>query len=483
MYVNEKQDQFLKANQRIKVFQAGRGTGKTTVMADEVYDDYAAMPKAKNFLLGKTFGQVYTKFLPELISRWEEYGLKEHTSLSDPGHYVICKRPPDWYQKPYKIPKKFDNIVTFINGFSLELLSFDRPDLGRGGSYDGGYIDEAGLIDYTVFTQTILPLLRGNKHLFKHPRRFALRVFSSMPWKESGKWVVRQMRQLAKNEPSKYFFLQSSARDNIEVLGQEYFDDMKGLMDPLTYAVEIENEEISKIPNSFYIYLDESIHVLDESYDYNYDDSKKWSVKLQKEIDPDKEIDASFDFNSKFTSCSLWQDHCEELRAVGVQWVKYDLIENLVDQICNTLSSHPTKHVRIFGGKDGHTVQKQINQYSMFERIQKRFNERGWNADVKANISTSDIGFKLRHSVVNNILKEEDPSLPRVRFCYVARQLYVSMSMAPVKDDFDKDKSSELDEDIAQEYATHLSDTFDNYIVPKCSSTVLNGNTGSMRAH
>jgi hypothetical protein len=477
IYVNKKQETFLAATQRIKTFQAGRGTGKTTLVGDELYENIRAMPRAKGFILGKTFGQVYTKFLPEILDRLLKYGIKEHIDHRDPGHYVVCKKPPAWYAKPYKIPRSYDNVITFWNGYSKEMLSFDRPDLGRGGSYDDGDIDEAALIDYTVFTQTILPLLRGNKSLFKSPRRFGLRIYSSMPWKTSGKWVVHKMKQLAAEHPDQYFFLQSSARDNVDVLGEEYFQRMQGLMDPLTYAVEIDNQEINKIPDSFYSYLSESDHLYSPDYAYNYGDDETWDIK-KRDINPELPIDPSFDFNAKFSSASIWQDLGQELRAIRVEWVTYDLVESLVDQICTSFADHPTKVANIYGGKDGHTRRDLISQYTYFQIIENRFRANGWEATIQVTSSEVDGAHKLTHSIVNNVLRGDDPSLPAIRINESeAKQLFISMSQAPIRDDFKKNKKSELDTNLPQEYATHLSDTFDNYVVPKCSNRATAGSS------
>lgn len=481
IYVNPKQEKFLEAPQKIKTFQIGRGGGKTTVEGDEKFEDVRILPKCRSFLLCKTFKQGYDNFVPEILDRLRKYGFKEHISSKDPGHYVVCKKPPEWWDLPFRKVQSYENVISFFNGHTFHILSFDRPDLARGGSYQVGTLDEALLFDYNVLIKTVLPLLRGNKNKIKSPRAGSLRIYSSMPWLQKGKWVVNTMRRLAAEQPKKYFFLQGSARDNIEVLGEDYFDTMKGMMDPITYAVEIDNQEINKLPNSFYAYLGEQ-HLYSPDYDYEYSDQEEWKIK-PKDIDPELPIEPSFDFNAEFTSCSIWQDFGSELRASRIYWIKYDLIEVLVDNVCTAFSNHKNKTAYIYGGKDGHSRRSLTSIYTLFQLIVNRFEFNGWLAFVMVDTSQVDGEFQLRHTIVNNVLRGDDPSLPQITINEEhAKLLYQSMSQAPVKDDFKKNKSSEKDKDLAQEYATHLSDTFDNYIIPKCSNKVTRSADGLLLA-
>ena len=82
------------------------------------------MPRGKGFLSSSTYAQILTKTLPEMQAIWERHGLIENF------HYVIGRRPPKAFVSPFKPPKKYENVITFGNGYTIELLSMDRPDLG-----------------------------------------------------------------------------------------------------------------------------------------------------------------------------------------------------------------------------------------------------------------------------------------------------------------------------------------------------------------
>ncbi len=496
IYLNPKQEQILDAPQKTKVGVIGRGGGKTTLFGDILYEHFHQMPGSKGFLLLKTFGQAYTKSLPEVFDRLSKYGMKEHVGNTDPGHYTVCVKPPKWWGKPFKKPKKYDNSVTWINGMMMDILSFDRPDLNRGGSYDWGLVDEAALIKYEEYTKTIRPLLRGNIKDWDHPRRFSMYIFTSRAWKSSGKWTETKMKQLAAEHPDKYFYTEASAAENIEVLGQEYFERIKLELDPITYSVEIENKPISKLPNAYYQDLDDERHLYDPEYDYEYQDSGSWKITGEKDVNQKLPLEPSFDFNAAFSSATIWQDHrvapttdsdekfetqiLNELRCVKNFFVRFGSVEDLVHQICDHYEDHPTKEVNIFGGKDGLSKFKLYNDLTLYQRIESTFQQRGWKTTLCVDISLADVAHKQKHLVLNNVLREINPELPKVRINEQnSKETFISMLGAPVKGDFQKDKSSEKDEDLDQAEATHLSDTFDNYVYPKVLTNFVHQTEGS----
>lgn len=516
IYVNPKQYQFLKAKQKTKTWIAGRGTGKTRVIAHTLkimvcgsksmgikpmtYKLGKYSYGAKIFLLGSTYEQILTKFWPEIQDGLEQHGLKEHINDTEPGHFVVCKKPPYWYSRPRKKPRSYENVITFWNGFTIELMSFDRENNRRGGSYDGMIMDEAALIDFEKYSQSIGSLVRGNVKEWSHPLRFSKYLFTSRAWKQKGKWVENKMKALAAEHPDDYYYMESSAEDNKEVLGEQYFIDKQREFSPLVYAIEILNKPVEKIPDGFYEFLDEEIHLYSPLYDMDYEQDK-WNIKSEKDVNPSIEIDISFDFNAAFTSATVWQEHLPgkndgksgfdssqwELRLLRNFYVKYTLVDELVEKICNHYKEHPTKIANIYGGADGHTKWAAISEFTYYEIIKNRMQERGWNVMIRADVNYSDIEHKLKHLTLNSVLKENDPSLPCIRINEEhAKEAFISMSQAPIKGDFKKDKKSEKEKNsdgqfiTEQQYATHLSDTIDNYVFPKTKKIATKSGSGSL---
>lgn len=514
IYINQKQYSFLKARQKTRTWVGGRGSGKTRVighllkmmtcgamgidpMVYRIKDKHFG---AKIFLLGATYEQILTKFWPEIQEVLEQHGLKEHVGDSDPGHFVVCKKPPEWYGRPQKKPRKYENIITFWNGFTIELLSFDRQDNRRGGSYDAGIIDEAALIDETKYNQSIGSLVRGNVRDWSHPLRFSKFLFTSRAWKQKGKWVETKMKRLAAEHPDDYLYIESSAEDNRAVLGDQYFIDKQREFSPLIYAIEILNKAVEKIPDGFYEFLDEEIHCYSPKYDMDYQD-EKWKIEGEKDLNPGLELDISFDFNAAFTSATVWQEHLPgkndgrsgldssiwELRMLRNFYVKYTLVDKLVENICDHYLKHATKVANIYGGADGHTKWAAMSQYTYYEIIKKKLEARGWTVFVKADVNYSDIEHKIKHLTLNACLRENDPTLPVIRVNEEhGKEYFISMSQAPITGDFKKDKKSEKQKNddgtfvTPQEYATHLSDAGDNYIFPKAKRVATKTGIGSL---
>jgi hypothetical protein len=470
LYINPVQAQVLNAKQPIITLQAGRGVGKTTIRADRWAMFNKEMPRSKGFILGKTYKMIENNFLPEIFARLEKYGFKEHISNAQPGHYVIGKKPPaNWWQ-PLKKPRQYENIISFFTGLHIYMMSFDRPDTLRGGSFDWGDIDEASLIDFNTLKKTVIPLIRGNVGVFKSKFHGGLLISGSMPWTDRGRWIIEDMPKLAEKYPDRFKFIQGSALDNIEALGQKYIDTQRQLLDPITFDVEIMNNPPEKLPNAYYEKLKDK-HTYYPVFDVLDNHNDNWL-----DLELTAPLIISFDFNAAFNSCIIAQDHEDEFRIIDNSFVKDMMFQHLVDQVTERYSHHHNKHVLIYGGKDGKKGNAN-SDLTYYEQIQKRFKSNGWTSEVKTEIGLADGDHKIKHMVMNAVLSEANPHIKPIRInedrC---KDLLFSMRNSPIKPDFKKDKSSES-ANIPQEKATHLSDCFDNLIYPRFHMLVRTGSS------
>jgi hypothetical protein len=110
-------------------------------------------------------------------SAWAWFGYKEGID------YVIGKKPPAYFDKPYQQPDRFDNVITWWNGTTIILGSMDRPQLLRGGNNDWLIADEALLIKKDSYDQIIATSIRGSHPLLKGKKGHLSEEFtSSMPY-------------------------------------------------------------------------------------------------------------------------------------------------------------------------------------------------------------------------------------------------------------------------------------------------------------
>ena len=466
VYVNEKQRQFLAATQKRRTFVGGRGSGKTTVAGHQTRVEMNYLPRAKVFLAGLTYTQLTSNTLPAMESAWYAHGLREYDQKSGFGHYVKGKRPPTDWIKPYQPPSNYENVISFLNGYTIQLLSMDRAELARGGNYDGGHIDESALMKYEHVTKILAPMIRGNIHYFSHHLHQTFCDYTSVPWLPSGQWVFKT-EDLAKQKPDEAFFLESTAYDNAVVLGQDYFPKLRNTMTQLEWDVEVLNKRLTKLPNSFYPSFNEEKHGVWKTYTYTHDEKTGLTLPLDSDRDPARPLELSFDFNAGFTSVIVCQENGQEFRCLDALWVKQSqttVLDALVTKFCDSYESHERKHVVLYGDRNGNNKQVGAN-LTFYQTIQQGLAARGWTSVLM--VQGLDPDHRLKHIAINELLAETNPRLPVLRLNRNKCQyLIISIQQSPINPDWTKNKNSEKSS-IDQERATHLSDCFDNIVYRK----------------
>lgn len=480
IYLNPKQMQLVQATQKEKVFIGGRGVGKSTVNGVETSLNVRYLPRSKGFILGLTYNQILTKFLPPVIDMWERIGLKEWISDKQPGHYIIGKQPPAYFERPWQPPRYYQNIISFSNGSCVELISFDRKNANRGGNYDWGVLDEAALVPKDRWDKEISVSVRGNIHRYNHHRHQNILYITSMPWLPSGMWVP-DMAEDAKQYPSDFFYVEATAYDNIDVLGKDYLQRLKRKLPTLVYEVEVMNKRITRIPNCFYDEFDEQRHCYTNSFLYT--DTEGGITTNDADYIPTMPIDISMDFGASFTCMVVAQEHGRDLRIINNFYSKRNHEEgsrNLITETIQKFAAYYGQHqsvVRVRGDRNGNN--KQANsEYTFFEMVERELRKLGMKAELMVP-RRLDALHRLKHFTINQLLAEANPRLPRIRINQNrCKELIISIQASPVTMEFRKDKSSEQ-QDIPQERATHLSDAFDYLVYHLYAGEVEQGSSST----
>ena len=466
VYVNEKQRQFLAAKQKRRSYVGGRGSGKTTVAGHETRVEMNYLPRAKGFLAGLTYTQLTSNTVPAMEGAWQAHGLREFDQKSGFGHYVKGKRPPANWIKPYQPPSSYENVISFLNGYTIQMLSMDRAELARGGNYDFGHIDESALMKEEHVNKILRPMIRGNIYRFNDEHHQTFCDYTSVPWLPSGQWVFKT-EDLAKEKPAEAFFLESTAYDNVAVLGEKYLRDLRNGMTPLEWDVEVMNKRLTKLPNSFYPSFNEEKHGVWKTFSYTHDDKTGLTLAIDSDRDPVRELELSFDFNAAFTSVTVHQENGNEFRSLDALWVKQSattVLDALVTKFCDIYESHERKHVVIYGDRNGNNKQVGSN-LTFYQTIQQQLAARGWTSLLM--VQGLDPDHRLKHIAINEMLAENNPRLPIMRFNRnKCKYLIISIQQSPINPDWTKNKKSEKSS-IDQERATHLSDCFDNIVYRK----------------
>ncbi len=442
--------------------QCGRGFGKSHLLCHVIALSASELPRARAGLVGLTLRQVSDVILSQSAEVFKQWGYEEYNPKTGEGCYVVNQRPPLHWKKSHHPLRKYDNCICFANGYTVEFLSVGQIQAKRGTNLDQLFIDESATIKEEHFNKILRPTVRANKYVysdtrpgrkgFNHPLHWAIIDFTSAPWLPEGRWIYKT-EDLAKQKPYKYYYMQGSAFDNAMFLPGNYIEDQREILDPLSFEVEIMNKRRTRNPNSFYSAFSDRHVYLD------YD---------KRDYDPNRALEISWDFNAKFTSVSIWQDFGAEFKCIDTMYVKEAedslLVNKLTTDFILKYNEHRNKKVYIYGDNGG--SKKDANRKPYFEDIKKALRKDKWL--VFDEVQLSYPAYNIRYKVVNEILKGAVSKVPTISINgWTAKAMVMSLQDAPIiGDNFEKDKSSE-NKPIPQEYATHLSDTFDYIIYRK----------------
>jgi hypothetical protein len=424
------------------------------------------MPRSKGFLSSTTYNQLLTKTLPGIEAMWQEMGLVEAL------HYVVGKRPPEHWPKPYAPPRKYENIITFCNGRCIELLSMDRPDLARGGSYSDGSVDEAALVPREHVATVLLPSLRGFRHKFTSDLYGGMCYYTSIPWKPSGYWIL-EYEERAKANPERYLFSEANAYDNIDVLGLQYILNLEAELGYLVFLVEVMNQRVRKVKDAFYHRFDADLHSY--TVKYLYGEGERGIITngmADPHYNPDQALDFTFDFSGWFNCATAWQDGRVDKRPAAFCLHQFHVkqeegkVGELVDKICTHYAKHQRKVARIYGEPRGHD-KKPDTIDTIYDQVTKRFRTNGWVVEVCVKPGQVK-AHKERNTYMNDVLSESNPQLPVIRFNdATCKDVIIAMQVTEVNERYEKNKTKEKDRHFPQEHAPHYTDGVDYYMTQK----------------
>ncbi len=456
------------ATQPVKVVEAGRGSGKSTVVADEMVDMAHDMPRGTAFLQGCTFQQILTRTLPSTIESLRTMGYYKDV------HYKVCQRPPKAWLKneAYEPPLDYSRAITFYNGSVFLLLSQDTNS--RGLNTVGGIADEFALLDPAKFQAETLATVRGQKHRFEKCRRYRNQTYtSSIPRTQVGKFMYKFEEEAQKN-PKNVFYVRASSYVNQANLPAGWFDDQARILTKYEFDIEIRNIRPKALGGGFYPLFNERIHtytafnndylagLLSNDGVYNLESFTNLDCRQDADHVPTLPLDISLDYG-KFNCIVTAQECLNICRFISAFSVESpELTVDLVNKWADYYEFNTTREVTYWydqtaTGRDGRSPK------TYAEIVIDTLEGRGWT--VYAEYYGAAPMHVDKHNFWNIAMRNSELSLPAFYWNRdQCKYLIESINNAAAKDGatgIEKVKLDERNAKLDQRYTTHFSDACD----------------------
>lgn len=494
VYLNPAQLVAIEANRVGKkkyiFLEWGRGAGKSTIIGWYVKECVRQMPRSTGVIVCETYQQALSRTLPSTKEGLEMFGIYEGYD------YVVGKSGESLgFEMPFQRPSSWRNVIHFRNGTIAVMVSLDLADAGRGINSYWVIGDEAALLNKDRLYLNVQTTNRAKKSQFDNATLLNAEIFaSSTPLTKKGRWFVN-MEEEARKNPNNYAFIKANALVNRENLTKDWFERMKtNAPSELHYDAEIRNIRPPNVLNGFYIFFDEKKHCYGSKFDLDYLQGLGSDYKRIQHDTCDQDGDLTkghplticIDPGSVINSMTVWQYlySLHEERTLKEFFVKSPKdYEDMIIEFDTYYHAHKLTNNTLYLRHDAQAFKERDKNGALTSsKIEKKLRDLGWRV-VNHTPQTNNPLHSDKHVVMNAILKETDPRLPKWRInennC---PNLIISLSMAETEikanSDFGKDKSSERDSSTLPEHATHLSDTADYYLFWKWAETVR-GNTSS----
>ncbi|MGP2569974.1 hypothetical protein ACT4R9_05560 [Ornithobacterium rhinotracheale] len=444
--------------------EAGRGAGKSTILAYYITIAVKEMPRATGILVGATFTQIKTRTFMSTKEGLELFGLYEGVD------YVVgrCGRSLG-FEMPFQSPDNWSNVIHFANGHIIVLVSLDDPNSGRGlNSY---YVigDEAALLRHERLFDNVLTTNRAKKVEFEKAKMLNAQIYTStVALTHVGKWFT-DGEKLARQNPEKYSFIKANALVNKMNLKEGWFEDMRAQAESeVKFNAEIMNIRPPAVPDGFYASLSPKNFYSNEIKDAG---SINLTTKIDCLLDQDLirtlPLEVSLDFGGRINVAVISQYHklSNTRKFINEFYVKNpDILSDLVKKIIDYYAPivHSSKTIYLLHDRSGYKTETN-SKTTLARDVEDQLRSAGWKV-FNNTPNTNNPSHTDKFNLINRILAEEESTLPKVRINQdKCPNLLISMENAGLKhkdDQFEKDKSSER-QSIPQEHATHLSDAFD----------------------
>lgn len=474
---------FLLSSASIVILEWGRGTGKSTIIAKRMIDCVLQLPRSTGMIYGESYKQIKSRTLPSTIQGLEQHGYIKNL------HFFVGERPPRaWnWPEPYQPVTDYQNCIFWWNGAITIFISQDgNASSGRGLNVDWIVGDEALLFDGQKFMTDASATNRGNlynvaqypdgsKRYFKDcPLHHSIMLASSTPISVEGQWFFKYEEE-AKDPNNSILFLRASAMDNFENLEAKFFENQRAIMPEFLYNAEVLNIRIGTIKDGFYPKLNDRAHCYSS---YNVDFYKNFTkdtaitCEADSDLNPTLPLIAAVDWGANINCMVITQRDGSVLRFIKNLFVKSPkILDDLaLEQFVPYYEPHRKNNNRLilFYDPSGN-ISVANSRLTYAQQLQLILQKHGWQVDLMTRGQYNQ-SHEDKYNLWNVLLSASDNKYPQIQFNKEnCKELLISMKNAPAKRGtkvaIQKVKASEKRKSLAQEHATHFSDTADLIVV------------------
>lgn len=464
----------------------GRGGAKTEdILAERSMEICWDMPGCQVALVADTFMNMIKNVVPSLLAGWNRKGWIEGI------HYVVNRRPPAHFKKPYKPVYEWTHTIAVYNGVVIKFISQDRPSSGAGDSYqhvigdEGKYLDKKKLDkltpasrggDYVRFSQS--PYYRGHTFTsdmanpshgehdwmlqmvkFMDPEQIRLILecafvinqlrIKLVETEEKGespilvqknldRWLDRYNR-IRKN--STFFYIASSLI-NVDVLTVDFFIDSLQALGPEEFNISVLSMK-ARPPKAtaFYPGLTEAC-LYDDGYNYEgyYDQQEIGNVVESSEglrhVDPYYRLEAGFDAGNMM-SLVVGQTFGTKARVVkNFATFAPEWIEDLAENFRNFFEFHKDKELDLYYDRSANNYEKARKDFAsqLKHHIEHTRDNKptGWKVNLMSR-NQGNITQAQEYDLALQMMMGTNPDLPKLLIDqYECRILLSSIENAQV---------------------------------------------------
>ena len=510
IYMNQMQRDALLLRMNKTVVCAGRGTGKGLLHAAVMVDTFLRMPRSTTAFVVPNTKRGLTNTLPSMFYHWEAWGYKRDI------HWCVGRRPPKklgWAQ-PIFVPDNWDNIISFFNGAIGQIISQERRGTSNSKSFDFIDIDEAKYIDFAQLKDETFPANRGQVREFGAcPFHHGMLITSDMPVTSRGSWFlnyerdcdpsvletvrgimaeIAHLRAKGRKNPVAMaaasrlaadldeirrvgtFFGKYPSMINMEVLGEEWFRQMRRDLPPAQFLTSILCERPDgALRDGFYssmtpdLYYDASDEHYIDSLGYDTERLGQVDGRMDADVREDVPLCIAFDYNGNINLLVVGQPDEDERRLNVVKefYVKYERkLPGLIDDFAAYYSHRRDKTVVFYFDATALGSNYAVNSEDFRWVIVHQLELNGWTV-VPIYIG-NPMNHLEKHLLINRAFEGRTRLQPHFNRAN-CENLLVSMETAGMvggKKDKSGEKRPETEENLL-EHRTDFSDAFDTLYI------------------